>query len=107
VVGGIVTSDLTDAETSVPILGDIPVFGFLFRRTHQVELRRTLYVFITPYILYDDAFGDLQHETQKRIDDIMFAKDGIYKGLTDNLKPEPPPPPEPRSTFRFPERSKK
>ena len=106
VIGGIVTSDLTDSETSVPVLGDIPVFGFLFRRVHQVELRRTLYVFITPFILYDDSFGDLDSITQKRIDEIMFAQDGKYKGLTDNLNPKAPPPPEPRSTFRFPERPK-
>ncbi|HKS15957.1 MAG TPA: secretin N-terminal domain-containing protein, partial [Planctomycetota bacterium] len=107
VIGGIVTSDRTDAETSVPILGDIPVFGFLFRRTREVELRRTLYVFITPTILYDESFGDLRHLTQQKIDELLFAQDERYKGLTDTLKADPEPPPEPRSTFRFPERTKK
>ena len=107
VIGGIVTSDRTDAETSVPILGDIPVFGFLFRRTHQVELRRTLYVFITPYILYDDSFGDLRYETQERMDKVLFAQDGRYQELMEGLDTKGPPDPQPRSTFRFPEREKK
>lgn len=107
VIGGIVTSDLADSETSVPLLGDIPVFGFLFRRTLKTEVRRTLYVFITPYILYDESFGDLQNMTQERIDKILFAQDGRYQELTEGLDTRPPPDPQPRSTFRFPERGKK
>lgn len=107
VIGGIVTSDLTDSVTSVPVLGDIPVFGFLFRRTHKTEVRRTLYVFITPYILYDESFGDLADLTQEKMDEILFAQDSRYRGMMDGLQTKPQPDPQPRSTFRFPRQSEK
>jgi len=103
VIGGIVTSDRTDSETSVPFLGDIPVFGFLFRRTRQVDLRRTLYVFITPYILYDDNFGDGEKLTQERIDDILFQQGDRPSSLVEKLNPKPRPNPKLQSTFKFPE----
>lgn len=107
VIGGIVTSDRTDSETSVPFLGDLPVFGFLFRRTREVELRRTLYVFITPYILYDESFGDLKYMTQERLDKVLFAQGDPRIPLMDGLNPEAPPDPQPRSTFQFPKRPQK
>jgi general secretion pathway protein D len=107
VIGGIVTSDLADSVTSIPVLGDIPVFGFLFRRTHQTEVRRTLYVFITPYILYDESFGDLADLTQEKMDEILFAQDSRYRGLMDGLQTKPVPDPQPRSTFRFQRKTEK
>ena len=106
VIGGIVTSDRTDAVTSVPVLGDIPVFGFLFRRTRELEVRRTLYIFITPYILYDDSFGDLSQLTQERMDEILFAQDDRYRDLMSGLRSTAPPDPQPHSTFRFPAKRK-
>jgi general secretion pathway protein D len=96
VIGGIVTSDRTDSETSIPLLGDIPVFGFLFKRVRQVEVKRTLYVFITPYILYDEGFGDAAKLTQERLDRVLF--DG-----TSGLTTEPPPEPPINSMFRYPD----
>jgi general secretion pathway protein D len=107
VIGGIVTSDRTEGETSVPFLGDIPVFGWLFRRNREIEVRRTLYIFITPYILYDESFGDLQNMTQERIDKLIFEQGAKPDPLMDGLKPGSPPDPQPRSTFRFLDRPKK
>ncbi|HEU4338767.1 MAG TPA: secretin N-terminal domain-containing protein [Planctomycetota bacterium] len=103
VIGGIVTSDRTDSETSVPFLGDIPVFGILFRRNRQIEVRRTLYVFITPYILYDDSFGDGEKLTQERIDKLLFEQGDRPSSLVENLDPRPKPDPKLQSTFKFPE----
>ena len=105
VIGGIVTTDRTDQVTQVPLLGDIPVFGFLFRRTREVDIRRTLYVFITPYILYDESFGDLKDATQERLDKILFEQ-GDNKQSIPGLDPKGPGDPQPRSTFRFPDRVK-
>jgi len=96
VIGGIVTADSTDQETSVPILGDIPVFGSLFRRNRSTDLRRTLYIFITPYILYDESFGDLRELSRQRIEEI--ARKG---GRVEDLDGLESPDPVPYSMFRF------
>jgi general secretion pathway protein D len=107
VIGGIVTSDRSDAETGIPVLMDIPIFGFLFRRTHKVEVRRTLYVFITPYILYDDSFADIKDLTQEKIDALLFEQGDRPSASLERLNPSGLSDPKLQSTFRFPTRSDK
>jgi hypothetical protein len=43
----------------VPLLGDIPILGHLFRDTNINSASTRLYVFITPTILRDATFRDL------------------------------------------------
>ena len=40
---------------SVPVLGDIPGLGFLFRNKRSVSNRAELLIFVTPRILRDGA----------------------------------------------------
>jgi type II secretory pathway component GspD/PulD (secretin) len=40
-----------DIETSTPILGDIPVLGFLFKRQTKSHERRRLFILVTPEII--------------------------------------------------------
>jgi len=103
VIGGIVTSDRTDSVTSVPVLGDIPILGFLFRRTREVDIKRTLYVFITPYILYDEGFGDVRNMTQERLDRLLFEQGDYKNPALDMLNPNAPADPQLKSTFKFPQ----
>ncbi|HEX7030844.1 MAG TPA: type IV pilus secretin PilQ [Gammaproteobacteria bacterium] len=54
VLGGIYETTRTHAVRKVPLLGDIPGLGALFRTTQQVSDKRELLVFITPKILDED-----------------------------------------------------
>jgi len=51
VIGGIFTQDEDTTVAKVPLLGDIPVLGFLFRKTDKRDEKRELLVFVTPRIL--------------------------------------------------------
>lgn len=51
VLGGVTTSDDTENVQKVPLLGDLPVVGSLFRFTNTTKSRTELLVFITPRIL--------------------------------------------------------
>lgn len=51
VIGGIYTQDTSNTENKVPLLGDIPVVGALFRNKSVINNRRELLVFITPRIV--------------------------------------------------------
>jgi type IV pilus assembly protein PilQ len=53
VIGGVYTLDATDAVAKVPLLGDIPVFGWLFKTRTSTENKKELLIFITPKILKD------------------------------------------------------
>ncbi|MGH8726822.1 MAG: type IV pilus secretin PilQ [Burkholderiales bacterium] len=53
VIGGIYQQTLTNNVNKIPLLGDLPVFGGLFRNKSEVDNRNELLVFITPRILKD------------------------------------------------------
>ncbi|MEN0020211.1 MAG: hypothetical protein AAF747_04950 [Planctomycetota bacterium] len=63
VVGGIVVDDKAESSTGIPILKDLPLLGPLFADTTIDETETALYVFITPRIMNDLAFGDLRLQT--------------------------------------------
>jgi type IV pilus assembly protein PilQ len=51
VLGGILSTTHSDAETKVPWLGDIPVLGNFFKNTTKVDDKDELLVFVTPKII--------------------------------------------------------
>ncbi len=55
VIGGITQREQSETITKVPLLGDIPLLGWLFKqRTVQVDPNRELVIFITPTVLKID-----------------------------------------------------
>ncbi len=53
VIGGIYTQDERSTTTKIPVLGELPYVGFLFKQNTKSDDRRELLVFITPKILKD------------------------------------------------------
>ncbi len=51
VLGGIYETELRETITKVPLLGDIPAIGFLFRSKKVVHNKAELLIFVTPRIL--------------------------------------------------------
>lgn len=51
VLGGIFQDNLTTGESKVPVLGDIPYLGRLFRKDLKIRNKRELLIFITPKII--------------------------------------------------------
>jgi general secretion pathway protein D len=58
VIGGMIKDDKTETVHKIPILGDIPLLGRLFRRTDSRIEKTELMVFITPHVVYTDADAD-------------------------------------------------
>lgn len=57
VLGGLISDDVQENVSKVPLLGDIPVFGALFRFTSSKRDKRNLMVFLRPVILRDQGKG--------------------------------------------------
>ena len=53
VIGGIYIQEVGNNTTKVPLLGDIPVLGYLFRNNERKDNKTELLVFITPRIIND------------------------------------------------------
>ena len=51
VLGGIFQNELVTAQSKVPLLGDIPILGRLFRKDTKREDKRELIIFVTPRIM--------------------------------------------------------
>jgi type IV pilus assembly protein PilQ len=54
VLGGIFQQSSTNDEKKVPLLGDLPFVGYLFKNTTEVLEKRELLIFVTPKILTDE-----------------------------------------------------
>jgi general secretion pathway protein D len=52
VIGGLIRETTDDAVSKVPILGDIPLLGYLFSHTTKRKVKRELMIFVTPYVAY-------------------------------------------------------
>jgi len=52
VIGGLIRDSLDDTVSKVPILGDIPLLGWLFSNTSKHSIKRELMIFLTPYVAY-------------------------------------------------------
>ncbi|WP_432797345.1 ABC transporter transmembrane domain-containing protein [Poriferisphaera sp. WC338] len=74
IIGGLVSKERTEQIDKVPLLGDIPFVGGLFRSTSKDSQRREVIIVITPYVLPDnrvvgrnlpkdeDAFDSFDHQ---------------------------------------------
>ena len=50
-IGGLLQDQVTKGTTKVPILGDIPILGYLFQEHLNVRNKRDLLIFVTPTII--------------------------------------------------------
>ena len=51
VIGGLISNDKSTSESKVPLLGDIPVLGNLFKFTAKSNAKSELLIFLTPHIV--------------------------------------------------------
>ncbi|MCK5306424.1 MAG: type II secretion system secretin GspD [Candidatus Omnitrophica bacterium] len=65
VIGGLMRDDKTKSVSKIPILGDIPILGLLFRKHHDTVKKTELLVFITPHVIINPE--DAKEMTQREI----------------------------------------
>jgi general secretion pathway protein D len=73
VLGGLLEDSGTDGTQSVPILGDIPVIGSLFRYTSRHRTKTNLMIFLRPHIVRTNQ--DSQRLTLDRYDYMRRVQD--------------------------------
>lgn len=60
VLGGIYETTRSESESKVPVLGDLPLLGGLFRSKRKANDKVELLIFVTPKILHEGAGDSLQ-----------------------------------------------
>ena len=80
VLGGLIDEDVQESESKIPLLGDIPVLGHLFRSTSSSKRKRNLMVFIRPTIMRDGGvMSDISQRKYNyiRAKQLVEQEDGI------------------------------
>lgn len=65
VIGGLHGKRKIKTETKIPLIADIPLFGELFKRRQNQDVKSTIYLFVKASIIRDITFQDLYDETKK------------------------------------------
>jgi len=69
VLGGVIDDQESHSEGGIPFLKDLPLLGFLFKRSESTSSKTNLYFFVSPTILDEDDFDDLwQISLQKKME---------------------------------------
>ncbi|HHD56954.1 MAG TPA: tetratricopeptide repeat protein, partial [Desulfobulbaceae bacterium] len=89
VIGGIIGQDSSSSEFKVPLLGDIPLLGWLFKTRTTFHKKTNLYIFITPKIVDNPA--ELASIYYKKRDIMEDVKKGSSAIVEDQLNKEPNP----------------
>ncbi|HEY4729870.1 MAG TPA: type II secretion system secretin GspD [Myxococcales bacterium] len=55
VIGGLIQERLTRSVSKVPVLGSLPLLGWLFRNESTKKQKTNLLLFLTPYIIRDQS----------------------------------------------------
>ncbi len=90
VLGGLIDDQISDSREKVPLLGDIPLLGSLFRYRTSTKSKRNLMVFMHPTILRDVESAD--YYSRSKYDDLRGAQLGLFESdeLLDRQAPKLP-----------------
>jgi general secretion pathway protein D len=65
VIGGLMADQVRDEEAKIPLLGDIPIIGYLFKRNKKSLRKTNLMLILTPYVIRDQS--DLRRIFRQKI----------------------------------------
>lgn len=78
-IGGLFREAATTTKNQIPLLGNIPIAGALFRNQVDNTQREEVIVLLTPHIIKDE--GDYSKESEKTKKDWEKLRVGVRKGM--------------------------
>jgi general secretion pathway protein D len=85
VIGGLIGNQFSRGQTKVPLLGDIPLLGALFRETRETSIKTNLLIFISPHVI--NRAEELSEFTDRRRDDNPLLEGEPFKKMMDETFP--------------------
>ncbi|MBM3864782.1 MAG: hypothetical protein FJ381_02640 [Verrucomicrobia bacterium] len=84
VIGGLISSQLGDRDSKVPLLGDIPLVGLAFKRKQKTDVKTELLIFLTPHVIRtpEDLSATTDRERAKlEMSGKAFEEHGLERAL--------------------------
>ena len=88
ILGGLIDEDVQESVQKVPLLGDIPIIGHLFKSTSNSTRKRNLMVFIRPTIITNSAMMNTMAKEKYnfiRVDQLRKQEEGLSLMKNENL----------------------
>jgi general secretion pathway protein D len=82
ILGGLCGRREVETVDKIPLLGDIPLLGLLFRSSSHTVSKTNLYIFIQPKILLHPEFEDLQKISEDEMEKVKDLKDKLKESDT-------------------------
>ncbi len=77
ILSGLIREDTSKLTTKVPLLGDLPLLGWLFRSTSDVKKRTNLLIFVTPRIVTDMQMAEKEKARLERAASLQGAREAL------------------------------
>jgi len=117
-IGGLLQDEVTKGRTKVPLLGDVPLLGYVFQSHTNTRTKRDLLVFVTPTIIdqrygtgLEDQVSGLHHTGEEYADPngwrnnakgaVRLVPTAQRQIAADYPTPGMPPPPETANEVQF------
>lgn len=84
VLGGMINSEDTKASTKIPLLGDLPIIGHLFKSESFIKGQSELAFFIVPEVIEVDKINDMNFLQESVKDKKDFEEKALPKGRADS-----------------------
>jgi type IV pilus assembly protein PilQ len=114
-IGGLLQDEVLKSRTKVPVVGDVPLLGYLFQSRANIRTKRNLLVFVTPTIIdqhygtgLEDQVNGVHHSGEEFADPngwrnnakgaVRLVPTSNRQNAADYPKPGSPPAPETNSS---------
>lgn len=87
VIGGLIDDNKAVSEFKVPLLGDIPVLGWLFKFQNQSEQKTNLFIFLTPHVINNPSeAADVYGKKKTTMDSLRGGQSEASQIVEGNIK---------------------
>ena len=76
VIGGLMRDEYTTSREKIPVLGDLPLLGALFRHTNTVKRKANLLLILTPHVIRDQS--DLRRIFERKMQERQEFLDRFF-----------------------------
>ena len=92
ILGGIIQDNYTKNVSKIPLLGDIPLLGYLFRFTSEQKKKTNLLIMLTPHIIQEPGAlsKPLEDRQRKMLDPFAATRDEVKRLLRESIGEKKP-----------------
>jgi general secretion pathway protein D len=85
VIGGLMRDAVIKSKRKIPVLGDLPVLGFLFRSSETATRKTNLLLILTPYVVHDQ--NDLRKIFERKMQERQEFLDRYFVFTSEDWSP--------------------